>query len=391
MTPLKIGFLTPYSGIYPEMSHHVVYGLLMPFVKYNSQGKQLFRIEPEYIKQGGTTAIKEAVQKLIFFDGVDIISGFVSYMNIPEILPIIEQQNKAALFFDSGEYIPHTPQLSPNIFYNSFQLWQAEFALGHWAHKEFGGKGTIAMGIYDSGYHLHSAFREGTIQAGADAVDFAVLGQPNSGGAAPPFETYVKDFITKMEANTPDYIHAIFCGDEASKFMAHYHASSLRGKVPLLLSSHMASDEIIDPIIHLDQDVYAASIWNNQLQNKTNQNFVKTYQTSMGKKPNMFNLLGYEVGLILREMTNSLEKRDWEAVRNTLQKKSIRGPRGSVNFYPKSGFDLPQVVIEKLRIRNSKNTRMIIAQGTGLKYDNQVFDEIHQAHPSGWQNPYFCV
>ncbi|MEL6559788.1 MAG: ABC transporter substrate-binding protein [Bacteroidota bacterium] len=391
MTPLKIGFLTPYSGIYPEMSHHVVYGLLMPFIEYSQRGKQLFHIEPEYVKLGGTAAVKDAVQKLIFFDGVDIVSGFPSYVNIPDILPLIEKQKKMAFFFDSGEYIPHTPQLSPNIFYNSFQLWQTEYALGQWAHQEFGGKGIIAMGIYDSGYHLHSAFQQGAAQAGAEAVDIAVLGQPNQGGDVPNIDSYIKEFIKKAEASKPDYVHAIFCGDEASKFIVEYHASSLRGQVPLILSSHMASDEIIDPIIHLDQDVYSASLWNNQMQNSANQKFVKTYMTNMGKKPNMFNLLGFEVGLLFREISNSLEKRDWDAVRNTLQKKSIRGPRGSVNFYPKSGFDIPSIAIEKLRIRNSKNTRMIVGQGEGLKYDNEVFDRIHQAMPSGWKNPYFCV
>lgn len=391
MIPLKIGFLTPYSGIYPEMSHHVVYGLLMPFVKYNAQGKKLFHIEPEYVKQGGASSVKDAVKKLLFFDQVDIVSGFVSYLNIPDILPLIEQRKKIAFFFDSGEYIPYTPQISPNIFYNSFQLWQAEYALGHWAQQEFGGKGTIVAGLYDVGYHLHTAFRQGTTQAGAEAIDLVVLGEPQADVQAPAFTEYLNAFFEKMEQNPPDYIHSIFCGQEAIQFIAKYHESSLKNKVPLVVSTHMASEEIMEPLNHLDWDIYSASMWNYRDTSKVNQSFVKGYQTSMGQRPNMFNLLGYEAGLIFREMSASLEKRDWDAVRNTLQKKSIRGPRGSVNFYPKSGFDLPSISIEKLRIRNNKVTKMVVSRGKGLKYDDQVFRDVHQAQPSGWQNPYFCV
>ena len=210
MTPLKIGFLTPYSGIYPDMSNHVVYGLLMPFLKYSTQGKQLFAIEPEYVKQGSAQAVKDAVQKLVFFNNVDIVSGIVSYRNIPEILPMIEKHNKLGFFFDSGEYIPHTPQISSNLFYSSAQLWQSEYALGHWAQQEFGGKGAIAMGVYDSGYHMHSAFRQGTIAAGAEAIDFAILGKPED--QAGSFAYYVDNYLAEVAKNPPEFIHALFCG-----------------------------------------------------------------------------------------------------------------------------------------------------------------------------------
>lgn len=389
MNPLKIGFLTPYSGIYPDMSNHVVYGLLMPFVKHSTQGKQLFQIEPEYIKQGGASAVKDAVQKLLFFNRVDIISGVVSYQNIPDILPLIEQHKKIGFFFDSGEYIPHTPQLSPNIFYSSAQLWQTEYAQGHWAQQEFGGKGHIVMGLYDSGYHMHSAFHQGTIQAGAEEIDLTILGKPED--RSENFGFQVDNYLETVAKNPPEYIHALFCGQEAIQFIAKYHASPLRDKVPLVVSSHMASEEILEPLAHLDWEVYAASIWNHRDTSKTNQAFVKGYLQAMGQRPNMFNLLGYEAGLIFREMGSYFEKRDWDAIRNTLQKKSVRGPRGNVNFYPKSGFDLPKISIEKVRFKKNKTTRMAVAQGKGLKYNQEVFNAIHQGSVSGWQNPYFCV
>lgn len=388
MTPIKIGFLTPYSGIYPEMSNHIIHGLLLPFVKYNSQGKQLFALEPEFIKQGDAQSVKDAINKLLYFKQVDVISGVISYYNVPEIIPAIEKREKMAFFFDSGEYIPHTPQISPYIFYNSFQLWQTEYALGYWSQKEFGSKGSIVMGLYDGGYHMHSAFRQGVVKASGNEIDYTVIGEP---GHEAIFKHQVDAYLQQMEKNKPSYIHALFCGQEAIQFMARYQESKLCKEVPLIVSNHMASEEILEPLERLGTEIYSASIWNYKDVRKPNQDFVKSFQQATGVRPNLFNLLGYEAGLMFREMTGYFEKRDWENIRKTLQKKSIKGPRGLVNFYPKSGFDLPSIDIEKVRFDKNKITKMVVSQGVGLKYDHAVFEEIHRESVSGWQNPYFCV
>lgn len=389
--PIKIGFLVPYSGIYPNMSQHIIQGMAHPFRDYQigGQNQSPFVIEMEYIQQGGRQAVIDAVTKLIFFNQVDILMGVISYRIIPEIISVLEKHNKIGFFFDSGEYIPHTPQISPTIFYNSQQLWQTEYALGYWAQQEFGGKGSIAMSIYDAGYHLHSAFRQGTIKAGGKEIDYTVLGgHPEEGVST---SVYMDKYLEMMTQKPPDYIHAIFCGEEATQFMTKYYASPLRNKVPLVVSSHMASDEIVIPFNNFEWKVYSASTWNTEDSSPINQQFVQKYLQNTGQKPNFHTLLGYEVGLVFREFGSYFERRDLKPVIEVLQEKSIDTPRGEVNFYPKSGFALPTIDIQKVIFSQNSVSKIVINQGKGLKYDNQVFNEIHQENISGWYNPYFCV
>ena len=121
-SPIKIGFLTPYSGVYPSYSDHLMAGILLGLYPSDINHGE-FQFVPVYSKQGGINSTAEAVSKLIFFDRVDIISGLVSYKSIPTILPDIERYNKLG-FFDMGEYIPYFEHLngSPDILFITADL-----------------------------------------------------------------------------------------------------------------------------------------------------------------------------------------------------------------------------------------------------------------------------
>ncbi|RZJ56210.1 MAG: hypothetical protein EOO45_29040, partial [Flavobacterium sp.] len=68
--PLKVGFLMPYSGIYPYYAQHVMAGIYCAAMKMKLS-QQDFAFVPVYVGQGGTKAVLEALQKLLFFEGVD--------------------------------------------------------------------------------------------------------------------------------------------------------------------------------------------------------------------------------------------------------------------------------------------------------------------------------
>ena len=53
--------------------------------------------------------------------------------------------------------------------------------------------------------------------------------------------------------------------------------------------------------------------------------------------------------MVLKELWAELVKCDREAVKTLLQNKMIRGSRGEWNFYPASGFVLPETDIVKTK------------------------------------------
>ena len=383
--PIKIGFLTPYSSIYPTLTPNIVNGF---YCSMPEQYQNMFRFYPEYIKQGGGNVVKDAVQKLIQFDNVDIISGLVSYQKVPELVSIIENRKKLAFFFDMGEYIPYTQHISNQLFFNSFQLWQSEYSLGLWAQKEFGDKGAVIMPLYDAGYHLHSAFRQGTISAGSQWIDNHIL--PYIEGKS-QVKGQLDHFFEKFRKEPPSFIHALFCGTEAIDFLVEFNQSGLAGKIPLIISAHMASEELLETISNLNMTVYSASLWNYNSQDELNVRFKQQYTMRTGAKADLFALLGYEMGSLFSQLIPDLLKRDWDAVIRNMKNETVKSPRGERNFFPDSNYATPIIDIEKIEIGNNSVRKMIIGQGRSLKYNHEVFSEIHSECISGWQNPYLCV
>lgn len=383
--PIKIGFLTPYSSIYPTLTPNIVNGF---YCSMPVQYQNMFRFYPEYIKQGGGNTVKDAVQKLIQFDNVDIMSGLVSYQKVPEVVSIIEGRKKLAFFFDMGEYIPFTQHISNNLFFNSFQLWQSEYSLGCWTQKEFGDKGAVIMPLYDAGYHLHSAFRQGAVSAGSKLIDYHILPYIE---AKSQVKGQLEVFFEKFRKEPPSFIHSLFCGTEAIDFLVDFHQSGLSGKIPLIISSHMASDELLEQISNLNMKLYSASMWDFNSQSDLNVRFKQQYTLQTGNRANLFSLLGYEMGLLFYQLIPDFMKRDWDSVIRNIRNETVKSPRGERSFFLDSNYSTPIIDIEKIEIVNSNVRKMVIGQGCSLKYNHEIFSEIHNECITGWQNPYLCV
>ncbi|MBW8684591.1 ABC transporter substrate-binding protein [Chitinophaga rhizophila] len=383
---LSIGFLTPYSGVYPYYSAHLVTGWLIGMGLDPARQKTV-KFTSEYTHMGSADASVKAARKLLFFDNVDILSGLISYKVSPEIIPVLENTRRPGFFFDMGEYVPHFPYLSPEVFYASHQLWQSQFALGKWAKGKFGDGGYVIAPAYEAGYHLHSAFREGVAAAGGTAVKLAVL--PHVSENPKMFD--LTDFFASLEKDTPAYVHAIFAGNMGTLFLQQWIQSGYHKKIPLLINETMAYDDILEDVKHIDMELYTSMMWMREDQGKANQQFVKKFESVAQQPANIFALMGYEAGLMWRELLPHALKKDWDMVKQKLRTGVVDGPRGPKNFYPASGFALPSANILKISTTGNKINKLILDQGTGMRYDAKEFETIHNESLSGWQNPFLCI
>lgn len=385
---IKIGVLFYHSTVYPNMSADLIKGfnaaLPASLLKDN-----FFQFFPEFVLQATNKQVENTIQKLLSFHQVDIVFGLLNYKVIPSLVPLFNRHQRIGLFSDMGEYIPYTHTITDTIFFNSFQLWQSEYAMGLWAQQQFGDKGSIVMGFFDCGYHLHNAFRQGTVIAGSSEIDYTIMYDPGTHHTDIAFKT--NQYIDALDDNNlPSYVHAIFCGYEAVDFLRAYRNSKLYGKVPLIVSAHMASEDILEQV-DADMELYSASMYNFHSPDPLNQQFKQKYLQATGEKPTIFSLMGYELGLALLETMPALQKKDLKSVANALKSIHIKSPRGVRNFYADSNYALPTIDIEKISIKNKIIHKIVIEQGRALRYDHAVYEEIHKEHLSGWQNPYLCV
>lgn len=386
MRSLKIGFLSPYSGVYPTYAQHLMAGMLLGIYP-GAIKKNEIQFIPVYTKMGDPRSVLEATNKLVFFDQADIVSGLISYQSIPDILPVIERHNKIGFFFDLGEYIPWFDHLSQRLFYSSQQIWQTQYALGYWAGKQYGEGGMMVMTIYEAGYHISSTFHKGVMDACGSRVATSVVKHDKNGRK----ELDLDDFFANVKKNKPAFVHAIFVGNQGNEFLLAWKNSGYHKQIPLIVAENMAYDDILEDAAGLDLELISASTWSRTDENSRNVQFVKRFEGHGGQEANIFGLLGYEAGLALKEVKPLLQKREMAKVADLLQKESVTGPRSERNFYPASGFSLPTIDILSVKTSVNKIFKTIISQGNGLKFDAENFKEIHEGCVSGWQNPYMCI
>ncbi|GEP96977.1 ABC transporter substrate-binding protein [Chitinophaga cymbidii] len=386
ITPITVGFLSPYSGIYPYYAQHLFTGWLLG-MGLDPARQNTVRFVQEYTEMGSMKASEAAARKLLFFNRVDILSGLISYKAMPGMIPLIEKERRPAFFFDMGEYVPHFPYLSPDVFYASHQLWQSQYALGRWAERTFGGGGHMIMPVYEAGYHFNSTFRQGAISVGGQELKLTVLPFDESD----PYKMELDSFFASLAKEHPPYVHAIFCGSMGRLFFQKWIASGFHKKIPLLVHETMAYDDILDDIRHINLEIYTSRLWMREDENKINRTFVQQFEQLAQQPANIYALMGYEAGLIWKELLPHAQKKDWDAVKQQLRTGIISGPCGEKNFYPASGFALPAPNIIKITTTNNQIHKIILDQGQGMRFDAKELEEIHNGSVSGWQNPFLCI
>lgn len=383
---LTVGFLTPYSGIYPHYAPHLFTGWLLG-MGLDPARQQTIRFVQEYTQMGGIAQSEAAAQKMLFFNRVDVLSGLISYKALPGLIPLVERDRKPAFFFDMGEYVPHFPHLSPDIFYASHQLWQSQYALGYWAEQRFGSGGHVVMPVYEAGYHLNSSFQQGVAAAGGTRLQLTVLPfDPND-----PQKMELDELFARLTKEPPPYVHAVFAGSIGNRFLQKWISSGLHRKIPLVVNETMAYDDVLEDVRHIDFEMYTAQQWMREDENNINQRFVKQFEAVAQQPANIYVLLGYEAGLVWKEVLPYALKRDWDTVKQQLRNGIVNGPRGERNFYPASGFALPVTNILRIHTTGNKIHKIILDQGKGMRFDAGEFEVIHNESVSGWQNPFLCI
>ncbi len=381
--PLKIGFLLPYSGMYPFYGQHTMTGLACALDKYNISATQ-FNFIPAYVGNGERAKCVEEAKRLIFFEGVDVLMGMVSLKVIADLKPILQRFNKLGLFLDFGEYVPTEETSGDNICCLSVNLWQSQFALGKWAVKEFGTAGQLVMPIYEAGFNLNSSFTEGAALAGCTGVNSFVL--PTQ--FASNDHLNLESFFLALEKQTPNFVHALFSGKMANQFLWQWRKSKFYDTVPLVVVENMAYSEALFEVEDMGIKMYSARTWHRNMQNKANTDFVKKFE-DFGKQPaNIFALLGYEAGLALAAMFPLLIKSDAVAALEMLNKKGVEGPRGLVSGNALTNTTYYPIDIVKIQTQTQNTTQTILATETAFGFDTS---DVIANTQSGWLNPYISV
>lgn len=385
MQPFTVGFLCPYSSIYPNFFPHLATGFYIGLGQVPGRSSDIVLL-PEFAGSGGRNSFIEASRKLLQFTRVDMLSGMVSYRSAREISSLLTLNRKLAYFFDLGELFPLEKYRSPQIFGNSYQLYQSEYALGYWAQSEYKNPGLVLIPVYNAGFHLHRAFEFGVKHAGGSAILQSVIPyKPHS-----PHHldiAYAFDIIRK---EAPAFVHALFVGPQGNEFLLQWTQHSFTRNIPLLVAENMLYPDMLTDVWNLNLKLYGATLYEADGEQKQNRLFVKNFKSKTGQFPNMYALLGYEAGLLFKEMLHPIKKRQWDVIVDKMKSIVVEGPRGIQSFC-RNQTQPATVHIVQTQTCSQGQKNIIISEGRSLGHHPDIEKINDDPLDSGWMNPYLCI
>lgn len=388
---MKIGFLFPYSGVFPDLKDEFRQGFLLGLGAVTgaassattgaasghprpATGPAGHTVLAEFIQNGDLKTTEQALQRLLFYERVDVVVGIVGNCILADLLPTLERAQAPLIVHNLGGHFPGRYLSSPYLFYNSLHLWKSEWSMGKWAQARYGGVPSVSLSLYEAGYHFLECFKNGAGASGAETLTLNVMRKED--GPADPLP-----LVRFLEEQRPPYSHVLVSGPEAARFLAYVEASPVRETVPLTGHPFLGAPEI--PF---------ATTWLESLDTPENKAFVGAYTDAFGAAPSVFAMLGYESGLALAGLagtdaaagaaTSPAARPTRGQIIDHLGSASAAGPRGPIHLSSQP-VTAPQPVY--------------LCRGTSVlerldetSAEDPVFNLL-QDGVAGWANPYLCV
>jgi ABC-type branched-chain amino acid transport systems, periplasmic component len=375
MNPIGVGILLPSSTILP-MGKDFERGLKRTLTEQLDERNCTIEFIPEFIGQGGKSTVEEAINKLIGYHQVDVVTGILSNQVGMEVAEKFEKHRVPFIINNIGEHVPHPKRFNPFVFINSTHTWQQVWALGYWAVSKFGKRGMFVGSIYDAGYAFANMLKLGMESAdGQSEMSFSIAQLGPSNKTANPKEVF--KHIAEFE---PDFIFSAFCGGEASSFLEEYTRSGYHKNIPLL-----ALPFLLQPFNAQQQELEIYTAVTSTLDITAIHPVVEKLNTG-----NPFNELGSATGSILAEALNKKGNSGLdEAIRRTVSR-SIRGTLHVDSSRPgKANY---VYLVKNAHFGEGDTIKMVVQEllNTVEITDSDLIKSI-EGPISGWGNPYLAV
>ncbi len=375
MTNISIGVLVPSSTILP-MGKDFERGLKRTLAEKLTAGNYTIEFIPQFIGQGSKSAVEEAINELIGYHQVDVVTGVLSNQVGMEIAEKFEKHGVPFLINNIGEHVPDPGRFNPFVFINSTHTWQQVWSLGYWAVRTFGKRGMFVASIYDAGYSFSNMLKLGMEAADSQStMPFSIAQIRHDNKTANPKDVfkYIADF-------QPDFIFSAFCGGEASEFLSEYAHSGYHKQIPLL-----ALPFLLQPfdIQGQELEIYTAV---------TSTQNMEDVQAIIEKlnADNPFDELGSATGLVLAE---ALRNKGNNSLKEAISEAKAHSIRGALQIDSSRPGEANYVYLVKNKHNGESGTIDMTVQGS-LKTveitDNELMKSIEGPN-SGWGNPYLGV
>ncbi len=383
---MKVGVLLPRSNAHPLIGSAFLEGIKV-FLK-NKYPVGNIELSAESVGFGGSEKeVYAKAEQLLIIDDVDILVAFIDEKILEILKPLSLATGKLTVVVNAGANHPVNWIPQHNIIHlslqHSFLSALTGFAAAVSATNVNAG---VASSFYDCGYlHLASMVNEFMKSKGIIKFHYIHNQLEKEVYHINELIQFLNDF-----SDTKNLL-CIFDSKAADRFYNKLEENIITRDMHLFVSPMMLEENALSKL----SEGYQFSItgympWHKNIPSEANQQFVEVYQQQTKKIPDLFALLGWELGMVLKEIDENAKDdiRNSDLIVDLLATKPLTGPRGLMQFDRETQFFVCPAIRCSIA---AGTTELKMEYGIDIQNNWDEFrDQSTEGIISGWTNTYLC-
>jgi branched-chain amino acid transport system substrate-binding protein len=359
--PIKIGVLSPLSGVFSSLGMHLVNGIKMSF---DEVGNKIAGRPVTFIVEDTEAKPQEGLRKarkLVESDQVDIILGVISSAVGYAVKEYVARAHKVWLVGAAGaDGIFKKNNRSPYAFRASLSVWQANTPMGTWLGAK-GYKRVLYTGPdYAMGHEAITAFR-GT---------FDVPGVQTVGEFYVPLGTNdFAPYMAQIKKANPDLVYASYAGSDAARFVQQFAAFGLAPAIKLAGFGYLVTEDVLPIQKEAALGINSGINWAYGLDTPLNKKFVSEYRRRFQSIATVDAAAGYVCAQVATAAITSLGGSipDQLALADAVSKVKLMSPRGPVSFDLETNNVIQNIYIREVRKDGDEFHNYVVATYENVK------------------------
>lgn len=382
---MKIGVLYPRSNAHPGIMMDFMDGLGISLKQH--QLNDDIQIIAESAGQGGNEKeIYEKAEKLLVLEGVDLLVAYVDLRVLDILKPLLFASGKLVLIVNPGANYPQNWVPQSNIIQLTLQQGFLCWLTGKMASQMNYKNAAMATSFYDSGYLHTAAMVKGFVDTGGKITFNFVNNQRYD-------DTFdIKQLTSYLSTdNATNSLLCIFDSLPASLFYAQLNGYDAAGGLRLFVSPMMLEKMALDKITERTEfSIEGYMPWHVLLENNANRVFRDCYSRQTNREAGIFSLLGWETGLVLREVFKLADGQyaNGDELAEKMATSKISSPRGELKLDRETNYFVAPVC--KCSMKQYAGTLEVEWTDVPEKEWRSFVECPADGVSSGWTNTYLC-
>ncbi|MEO6541582.1 MAG: ABC transporter substrate-binding protein, partial [Ferruginibacter sp.] len=380
---MNVGILYPRSKAHPGIAQDFMDGIKA----YTGPQPNGITLISESIGYGGSEKeVYEKAEKLLVIEGVDVLVAYIGEKVIEILHPLLQASGKLMLVVHPGANYPGSWMPQANIInltlQDAFLCWLCGKDAVNGKQKD----AVMASTFYDCGYLHLATMTNGLVNAGGNIV----FNYINKGAYDNSFHIDELEGFLNETTTLPNLL-CVFDELPASLFYDKFNSYVNAAKPELFVSPMMLEPGALSNAeARFKFPVKGYSPWQAAVETPGGTAFRDAFGAKFNRKPGLFSLLGWETGMILKQVhgIGSAGFEDGAGITSALQKIKLNSPRGEMTLDPTTNYFLAPIVQCSIDRDRDKMTTLLLdfPQEAWSTYIQQPTD----GSGSGWTNTYLC-